>query len=129
MLAANFVAGSGIFSSTTVGEVSHKYDTLFAPAGYAFIIWSFLFLLTIAFVGYEWVLLKNGDPKGYINRTAYWFALSNVANTVWLYCWINELLGWSVLIILLLLFTLCMLTVRLDAELSDEPVSTIVFVW
>jgi hypothetical protein len=129
MLAANFVAGSGIFITTTVADVSHKYDTLFAPAGYAFIIWSFLFILAIAFVGFEWVLVKKGDPNGYINRTGCWFALSNVANTVWLYCWINEQLAWSVLIILLLLYTLCMLTVRLRAELDDEPVRTILFVW
>jgi hypothetical protein len=129
MLAANFVAAAGIFSTTTVADVSHKYDSLFAPAGYAFIIWSFLFLLAIAFVTYEWILLKNGDPKGYIKRTGYWFTLSNIANTVWLYCWINEMLALSVLVILLLLFTLCVLTVRLDAELNDEPVRTIFFVW
>jgi hypothetical protein len=129
MLAANFVAGSGIFSTTTVAAVSHKYDTLFAPAGYAFIIWSLIFLLSIAFVSYEWALIKEDDPKGYIKRTAYWFTLSNVANTIWLYCWINEMLGWSVLVILLLLFSLCMLTIRLRLELDDEPVRIIIFVW
>jgi hypothetical protein len=129
MLVANFIAGAGIFSTTTVAAVSHKYDTLFAPAGYAFIIWSLIFLLSIAFVSYEWSLLKKGDPKGYIKRTGYWFTLSNVANTVWLYCWINEMLGWSVLVILLLLFSLCVLTVRLCLELDDEPVPTIFFVW
>jgi len=129
MLIANFAASSGILSSVTVGDISHKYDTLFAPAGYAFIIWSVIFLLTIGFVVYQWRLLKNGDEKHYINRTGYWFALSNIANTLWLYCWINEMLTLSVILILVLLASLCVLTVRLGLELNDEPVFTILFVW
>jgi len=129
MLVVNFVASAGISSTKTVAEISHKYNTLFAPAGYAFIIWSLIFLLAIAFVIYELVLLKNGDTKDYIKRTGYWFTLSNVANAVWLYCWTHEQLALSVLVILLLLFALCMLTVRLGAELTDQPVITIFFVW
>jgi hypothetical protein len=32
MLFSNYAASSGIFSTVTVGEISNKYDTLFAPA-------------------------------------------------------------------------------------------------
>ena len=129
MLFANYAYNADIFSNATVGDVSHKYDTLFAPAGYAFSIWGLIFLLCIGFVGYQCVLLKKGDPKQLIRRTGLWFTISNVANTLWLYCWINEMLALSVILILLLLFCLCMLTVRLRLELDDEPVRTIFFVW
>ncbi|WP_018616373.1 hypothetical protein [Segetibacter koreensis] len=129
MLIANFFAGTGSFVNKTVGEVSNKYDTLFTPSGYAFIIWSFIFLLAISFCIYEWYLLKNGDRKNYILQTGYWFAVSNLANTLWLFCWLNEWVGLSVVVILLLLICLCILTVRLRLELDDEPVQTILFVW
>lgn len=129
MLFVNYASGTGIFSTVTVGEVSHKYDTLFAPAGYAFIIWSLIFLLCIAFVVYQWILLKNDDPVQYIKRTGIWFSISNIANASWIYCWTNEMIGWSVILILLLLLSLCVLTARLRLELDDEPVRTIFFVW
>jgi hypothetical protein len=129
MLLANYAASTGTVSNVTVGDISHKYDSLFAPAGYAFIIWSLIFLLLIGFVGYQWSLLKTNDPRRYITRTGWWLSISNLANILWLYCWINELLGWSVILILVLLFSFCVLTVRLRLELDDEPVRTIFFVW
>lgn len=129
MLIANFFAGSGLLIGKSVGDVSNKYDTLFAPAGYAFSIWSVIFLLCTCFCVYHWRLLKQGDTQLYILRMGYWFALSNVANVLWLVCWLNEWLALSVVVILLLLICLCVLTVRLRLELDDEPVRTITFIW
>lgn len=128
MLVVNYGGGTGVFFDASVGEVSHKYDTLFA-AGYAFAIWSFIFLLCIAFVAYQWFLLKKGDPRQYIKRTGSWFAVSNVANALWIFFWTNEMIGWSVVLIILLLLSLCVLVIRLRLELDDEPVRTILFVW
>src|SRR5437870_362386 len=79
MLFGNYASNSGIFSQTSVADISHKYDTLFAPAGYTFAIWGLIFLMCIAFVIYQWVLLKKNDPRQYIKRTGGWFALSNIA--------------------------------------------------
>jgi hypothetical protein len=129
MLFANFASNTGVFSKQAVGDVSHKYDTLFAPASYAFAIWGFLFLLAIAFVIFQWVLLKNNDPKKFIQRTGIWFSLGNIANAFWIYFWINEMIGWSVLLIFLLLISLIILTIHLRLELDDEPVRIIFFVW
>ncbi len=129
MLFANFAGATGFFSSENVGDISHKYDTLFAPAGYTFIIWSLIFLLAVCFVIYQWILLKNGDPKKYIERTGVWFIVSNVANACWIYCWLNEQVGLSVICILVLLSSLIILTINLRLELDDVPVREIFFVW
>ncbi|MDB5249684.1 MAG: hypothetical protein JWQ40_4078 [Segetibacter sp.] len=129
MLFFNYAFSTGLFYGVTVGEVSYKYDTLFTPSGYAFAIWSVIFLLCIGFVGYHWFLLKRGDPEFYIKRTGIWFIIGNLANALWLYCWTNEMIGWSVILILILLCSLCVLTVRLRLELDDVPVRTIFFVW
>jgi hypothetical protein len=75
------------------------------------------------------VLVENGDPQNYIGRVGYWFTLSNACNVFWLFCWLNEWLGLSVIVIPLLLICLCVLTVRLRLELDDVPVQIILFVW
>jgi len=129
MLFANYASNTGFFSTENVADISHKYDTLFAPAGYAFIIWGVIFLLAIGFVIYQWILLKRKDPNKYIERTGIWFALGNVANAAWLYCWLNERIGLSVICILILLLSLIILTIKLRLELDDVPVRNIFFVW
>ncbi len=59
-LTFNALGGSGAFNGKNVGEVSAQYDTLFAPAGYAFAIWGLIYILLILFVGYQWfVWLKQ----------------------------------------------------------------------
>ena len=126
VLFVNYAASTHLLADDSVGDVSHKYDTLFAPADYAFLIWPVIYLLCICFVIYEWVLLKN-DAKQYIKRTGIWFAVSNIANALWCYCWVHEWLGWSVIIILIQLISLTILVVHLRLELDDEPVRTYIF--
>ena len=129
MLFINYASNSGVFSSVSVGDISHKYDTLFAPAGYAFTIWGVIFLLLIIFVVFQWTSLKNESHTEYVQRTGAWFTISNLANALWVYCWLNEKLGWSVVVILVLLASLITLTYKLRLELDDKPVRVILFVW
>lgn len=128
MLFVNYTSNARLISDITVADVAHKYDSLFAPADYAFIIWGLIFLMCAAFVVYQWVLLKN-DSAGYIQRTGLWFALSNIANALWVFCWINEWMAASMLVIFVLLCTLIQLTIELRLELDDVPVRAIVLVW
>jgi len=128
VLFVNYAASTRLLANVSVGDVAHKYNTLFAPADYAFIIWIVIYVLCAGFVIYQWVLLEH-DAKQYIKRTGIWFTVSNIANALWCYCWVNEWLGWSVMIILIQLFSLLILVVHLRLELDDEPVRTIFFVW
>lgn len=128
VLAANYIGGAGLWMNKSVGDVSHKYDTLFAPAGYAFTIWLVIFLLCIAFVIRQWTQLRKGMPQ-VTERTGPWFLVANLANIAWLYCWLTEQLALSVIVIMILLVALCIMAVRLRLELDDEPVFTIFFTW
>lgn len=128
MLYVNFASNIHVFNTVSVADISHKYDTLFAPSGYAFLIWPVIYLLCTGFIIYQWVLLKD-DRWQYIKRTSIWFTVSNITNALWCYCWVHEWLGWSVVLILLLLISLLMLVIKLRLELDDEPVFTIFFVW
>lgn len=128
MLFVNYASNAHMLAVHNIAEISYKYDTLFAPAGYAFTIWSVIYLLCAGFVIYQWMLLKN-DSKQFIRRTGTWFIISNIANTLWCYCWVNEWLGLCVLLILLQLISLLVLVVKLRLELDDEPVRIIFFIW
>ncbi len=128
-LVANGLAGSGAFNGKTVGDISARYDTLIAPAGYAFAIWGIIYLLLLLFVGYQWYAwLKNREDTA-LKQTGLWFALGNLANGLWIFAWLNEYMGISVVLIFLLLFSLIMLTLRLRLEIWDAPLRTIAFVW
>jgi len=128
-LVMNSLQGSQLFDGTTVGEISAKYETLFTPAGYAFTIWGIIYLMLIAFVAYQWIAwFKRKEDKELI-LTGWWFALGNLANGLWIVAWLNEQMGISVLIMLVLLFSLIVLTVRLRLETWDAPVRINAFVW
>ncbi|MEM6298711.1 MAG: hypothetical protein AAF740_08505, partial [Bacteroidota bacterium] len=55
--------------------------------------------------------------------------LSNVFNALWCIVWVQELIGFSVIMIIGLLLSLIYLTARLRLEIWDAPLSTIAFVW
>jgi hypothetical protein len=128
LLIINYASNQHLLGNYTVADVSHKYDTLFAPAGYAFLIWPVIYLLCIGFIIYQFTLLKS-DSNNYIGRTGIWFTVSNIANALWCYCWVHEWLGWCVIIILIQLISLLILVLKLKLELFDEPVRVIFFVW
>ncbi len=128
VLFVSYASQTTLLSNITMPAVAHKFDTLFAPADYAFIIWSVIYLGCAAFIIYQWMIIDN-DVHQYIQRTGIWFAVSNLVNALWVYCWVHEWLGWCVILMLLLLSSLIILTIRLRLELDDEPVRTIFFVW
>jgi hypothetical protein len=128
-LAMNYLSGTGALGGLSVGEVSAMYENLFTPAGYAFAIWGLIYLLLIAFTGFQWYNLLKKQPDHELAKTGFWFALSNIANGLWIYAWLNSFLGISILLMLLLLISLIVLTFQLRLEIWDAPLRIIAFVW
>jgi hypothetical protein len=128
-LVMNGLAGTGVFDGRSVGDISDKYDTLIAPAGYAFSIWGLIYLMLIMFVGYQWYCYYKLNQDTEIRQTGIWLSAANIANGLWIVAWLNEALGLSVLLIFTLLVSLIVLTVRLRLEIWDAPKRTIIFVW
>lgn len=128
-LLLNYLAGSGRLGEKSIGAVSAQYPTLLTPASYAFSIWIPIYLLLIAFVGYQWVTYFRKREDRQLKGTGGWFALANVANGLWVIAWTGEALGLSVFLIFLLLFSLTRLLIRLRLEVWDAPLRIILFVW
>ena len=82
-------------------EISDRLPTYFTPAGYVFSIWSLIFLGWIVFAVYQGLPAQRENPR--LQKLGYLFALSNVFNAAWLFCWHYNYFGLSVLVMLGLL--------------------------
>lgn len=111
----NYLAASGALGGIETGAVSDKYPTRVTPAGYAFAIWSLIYLGIVAFSIYQ-ALPKNLERFRSL-RTVY--ILSCAANCAWLYFWHQEAILISVAMIFLLLGTLVFINVKLQTTETD----------
>lgn len=128
-LVMNYLSGTGAIAGRNVGEVSRMYDNLFTPSGYAFAIWGLIYLLLMALVLHQWYAWLGRKEDRELKQTGIWFALSNVANGTWIVAWLNLNMAASLVIMVVLLFSLIMLTWRLNLERWDAPLKIIAFVW
>lgn len=126
----NYWSNSGGFNGKTVGELSNEYANLFTPAGYAFAIWGIIFLGLIVFSVNQLVLaFRGGKHDESIVKVGPWLIFTNLGNAAWLWFWLNEQTGLSVVVMLFMLFCLIQIILRLNMERWDAPVSVIAFVW
>ena len=84
------------------GEISLLYPNLFTPAGITFSIWSIIYLLLIGFILCQGFIMH----KSYFAELSLWFILSCVANMSWIFVWHYLLTGASVVVMIVLLFSL-----------------------
>ena len=130
MIAVNGAAGAGGINGNTVGSISNKYDTLFAPAGYAFSIWSIIYLGLIAFAGFQLIrAFKNDKDSGFIFQIGPWMIVNSVANTLWIFAWLNEYIGVSLILMLVILTSLLVMIIRLDMRRWEAPFPIRALVW
>lgn len=126
----NYVAGAGLINGQTIGDISARYDNLFTPAGYAFSIWGFIYLMLIGFVIYQARgLFKKVDNDGFILQIGWWFVISCIANSLWLIVWVHDYIGLSVILIAVLLISLMKIIVNTNMERWDAPFPKIVLLW
>ncbi|KAB2808611.1 hypothetical protein [Phaeocystidibacter luteus] len=129
MLAVNGLGGSGTYFGKSVGEVSNENDTLITPAGYAFSIWGAIFLGLIVYVIAQWVNRNTARANESLIPGGWWFAVSNLANGLWVFAWVHEQFVLSVILMLTLLFSLTQLVIKLRLEIWDAPMRVMLTVW
>jgi hypothetical protein len=114
VLVMNAIATALPLSGLSVGEVSRRYDTLFAPIDFTFGIWGLIYLgLTI----YSFTQLATVTPV--IRAITPWFIAANLLNGSWIIAWRLELLWLSALILALLLFSLYKINQVTTAKRTD----------
>lgn len=109
LIVFNYFAATGILGGVDTGAVSDKYQTFITPAGYAFAIWSLIYLGCIAFSIYQ--ALPSQLERFRPIRRAY--IVSCVANCAWLYFWSQEMMVVCLGVILILLAAVGFINVKL----------------
>ena len=114
MIAFNALAATGYVNGVTPEIISNKYPTVLTPAGYAFSIWSLIYLGMIAFSIYQ--LLPACVARFRHVRTLY--IASCAFNCAWIYFWHREQLEICLVLIVGLLVTLMLMLARLRIAAS-----------
>lgn len=113
-LTVNILASALPLNGQNTGEISDRFQVYFVPAGYVFAIWGVIYLGWIAFIIYQFRSSQKESPR--LRRLGYLFALSSIANAVWLVSWHYNQFGLSVLVMLSLLGLLIASYLRLDVN-------------
>lgn len=135
MVVVNALANILPINGISTGAVSDAYPNLFAPAGSTFAIWGLIYLLLGLYVLAQWLPLPGGATvqsaksaaksvtkaaaktsaivRQRVNR---YFILSSLVNASWIMAWHHQLIGVSLLLMLVLLWSL----IRISA-LSNTP--------
>lgn len=113
-LAVNILASTLPLNGQNTGEISDRFQVYFVPAGYVFSIWGLIYIGWIAFTIFQLQPSQKDNPR--LRRLGYLFAISNLFNAAWLFCWHYNLFGLSVLVMLGLLGLLIASYLRLDVN-------------
>jgi hypothetical protein len=110
MIIFNYFAATGILGGVATNVISDKYPTQITPAGYAFAIWSLIYMGCLVFSIYQ--ALPSQLERFRAIRRAY--IVSCVANCAWLYFWSQEMIVVCLGVILILLATVGFINIKLQ---------------
>jgi hypothetical protein len=113
-LMVNILASALPLNGQNTGEISDRFQVYFVPAGYVFAIWGIIYIGWIAFTIYQFRSGQKESPR--LRNLGYLFAISNLANAAWLFCWHYNKFGLSVLVMLTLLGLLIASYLRLNVN-------------
>lgn len=109
-IAFNWLASAGYINGVTPQAISDKYPTNITPAGYAFTIWSLIYLGMIAFSIYQLLAVNAARFRGI--RSLY--VMSCALNCAWIYFWHLDQIAICLGVILALLAVLLIINVKLS---------------
>ncbi len=103
----NWLANWLPLNDQTTGEVSRENPVPFQPAGWAFLIWSLIYVLLFAFVIYSF--LPAGRRNSRVRAIGPVFLVANIANIAWIFLWHWEQFAASLVAIVVLLGSLAVI--------------------
>ena len=112
MITINILANALPINGQNTGEISDRFQVFFVPAGYVFSIWGVIYIGLLAFAVYQALPAQRENPR--LRKIGYWFALSCLANSVWIFLWHYNLFPLSLIVMLVLLAALLVIYLRLD---------------
>ena len=126
----NYYSNTGAIDDKTVGAISDDLYNLFTPASYAFAIWGLIFFSLVLF-GFHQIKLAffGGDHSDTILQIGSWLLIANLGNAAWVWFWLTEQTGISVLVMLIILVSLLKCILNLKMQLVKVSFMHKAFVW
>lgn len=122
MITINALANILPIGGVTTGGISDAYPNLFAPTALTFSIWGLIYLLLGIYTVYQISLSrKNKEKDKLCGKIAPYFAVSSIANILWILSWHYKLMGISVVLIAVILVCL----IKIADILRGEKFSTV----
>jgi hypothetical protein len=112
VVAVNFLANSLPINGYNTGALSDAIPNLFVPAGITFSIWGLIYALLAMFVLHQFHALKKRNGR-FVGDIGIWFAVSSVANIAWIFAWHYKQIAFSLILMLVILFSLILIVLRL----------------
>lgn len=111
-LVINSVSEAVPLNGQTSAQIANRLPIFFVPANYVFSIWGVIYTLLIAFIVYQSLPSQRENP--YLRKIGYWFALTCLANGIWLVLFHYDLFALSMVAMIILLVALIRIYTRLD---------------
>ncbi len=114
MVVVNALANALPINGINTGAVSDSYPNLFAPAGLTFAIWGLIYLLLALHTLYHGGLFqgsKRPANTALLRQTGFFFSVSSLANTVWIFAWHYRNIPLSMVLMLVIL--VCLVIINL----------------
>ncbi|WP_339868514.1 hypothetical protein [uncultured Algoriphagus sp.] len=126
----NYWVNAKGLNGNTVSSLSADYENLFTPAGYAFSIWGLIFLALLAqaifFIRRAFNDEKDSD---FLSQLGPYLIMANIGNGLWIYMWLMEHTGISVVVMLGILLSLVITILNTNMERWDAPRAIIFWLW
>lgn len=119
-LAINGLSESIPLNGQTSAQIANRLPILFVPANYVFGIWGIIYILLLAFGVYQALPSQRENPL--LRRIGYWFALTCLANGIWLVLFHYNLFALSMVAMVILLAALIVIYTRIGV--GQQRVST-----
>ena len=102
-------------------QVSALFENMFTPAGWAFSIWSLIYLGLTCFTLYQFLPSQANDRV--VQQVAVLFTASCLLNVAWLFAWHNLWIGVSFIIMLALLACVAFIHWRVSSRAQDRTLA------
>lgn len=107
VLAVNYLAMSIPLGGMTTGQLSNKYHTPITPAGYAFMIWTVIYLLLAGYIIYQFRRVTSRQDS--VRAISFWFILTCIFNMAWVFLWQYQNIGLAFASMIALLVSLAVI--------------------
>lgn len=117
-------------NGNTVSSLSTNYQNLFTPAGYAFSIWGVIYLaLTAQAIFFIRRAFSPTKDSSFLSQIGPYLIMANILNSAWLWFWLMEHTGSSVIVMFMIMTCFIILILNLNMERWDAPAKIIFGVW